>query len=261
MTILKKILRTIQNNSQTNTVSAEELELVVTPLLKKATRLKVDTCDTPPDNSQFQSHFGGQPYFEIGESWPVSKSGRPMQLVFQVFNEEGIALPDTIKLVQLYYDFESGAKTTFDDGWYVKIYGGLDMERTINLPRPEGLSEGTYCEIVFENIISLPDWEGIDSYSPEAVNISAALNQEDQWEHYEKVVDKLCGSQACACQLGGYPKWLLEDETPLKDLGNVKLLFQISCEDKMGIMWGASAVFYVFYDAETKNTEFVLQYR
>src|SRR5690606_20867777 len=121
--------------------------------------------DAHPENTQMKSHFGGQPYFEEGETWPVSGNGAPMSFIFQVFNTGGINLPPEIGLIQFYYDFEAFPYDTEDDGWLVKMYPKVNKNKIISIERPPELDTPQYCDIEFMAIKSLPDWDGIRVYS------------------------------------------------------------------------------------------------
>lgn len=259
MNLIKNIIRRAVNNGNATPPSAEQLDELVVPLIKKATFVKVQPESTPPDNSQMRSHFGGQPYFETGESWPVNKKGTPLQFVCQVFNAEGLHLPEQVKLVQLFYDFNSKAYATEDDGWLVKIYGGLDLDRMTRVTKPKSLGPTRYCELDFEEVPSLPDWEGIDIHNPEAAELSAQLDQDDHWAPYEKASEKLVGRQPYRTQLGGYPKWVQGEETPIIGDGIMDLLLQVDCEENAGVFWGNIGMVYIFYDIATKKTEFIFQ--
>lgn len=106
----------------------------------------------------------------------------------------------------------------------------------------------------------MPDWEGIDLYEKNALRISSLLNLENDWDGYEKVVQKLIGGQDFQSQLGGYPRWVQGESTPVLNNGeNMKLLFQIDSEENAELMWGDVGLVYVFYDEQTKRVEFTLQ--
>ena len=150
----------------------EDLEKLVKPLIRQATIIELQPASRPPENSQMNSHFGGQPYFEHGEVWPRSKSGRNLSFIFQIFNQEGLELPAQIKLIQFFYDFESYPWDTADDGWLVKIYKEINPDKIQFIERPEELDFNKYCEVKFRAGSSLPDWEGIDLYD----DIASKLN-------------------------------------------------------------------------------------
>ncbi len=94
-----------------------ELTELLKPLIKKATKLIFEEPSTPPINSQLKSHFGGQPYFEEGEEWPTLSSGDSLCFIFQVFNSGEMGLPETIKLIQFYYNFKASPWNSDDKGW------------------------------------------------------------------------------------------------------------------------------------------------
>lgn len=71
--------------------------------------------------------------------------------------------------------------------------------------KPEALEESKYCEITFQAIESLPDWEGIDIYSSDASKLSCVLDEDEPWESYSQAVTGLVGEQNYQSQLGGYP--------------------------------------------------------
>lgn len=142
----------------------------------------------------------------------------------------------------------------------MKIYETLNTEQIIKIDRPTELEKSKYCEVTFEAAKSLPDWEGIDSYSEISSKLSCVLNENEPWDSYQKVVEKLIGEQDYQSQIGGYPKWVQGESTPNKSNGEpMNLLFQIDSEDNAGLMWGDVGLIYVFYDETTKQIEFTLQ--
>ena len=238
----------------------EALESLLKPLVRNATRLHLKELAHTPENTHFLSHFGGQPYFEAGETWPATKNGKPLDFVFQVFNEPGMQLPASIHLIQFYYDYEEFPWETIKDGWLVKIYEKGDKENAVTVAKPEELAGIPYCEMRFENVQSLPSWEGIDLYSKEAADLSCMLNDDQPWEAYDSMVEKLVGKQDYQTQLGGYPNWVQGESTPQNNMNEpMQLLFQIDSEEEADLMWGDVGLVYVFYDTATKQVEFTLQ--
>lgn len=243
------------------TTTKEDLAKILKPLIKKATRMVVQPPSRMPEQVQFTSHFGGQPYFEQGEKWPISRSGNHLNFIFQVFNTEGVCLPAGIKLVQFYYDMEAFPWDTSDDGWLVKIYRELHQERALEIPKPEELEKSKFCTIQLVEVQSLPNWEGVSSYSKEAAGLCEQINPEEPWQAYEEGVEKLTGSQDYQSQFGGYPKWVQGESTPDNAKGEPKeLLFQVDSEENADLMWGDMGLVYVFYDKDDfQNIAFTLQ--
>jgi uncharacterized protein YwqG len=243
-----------------NLKSMQDLEKIVLPIIGPATKVVVKESSQQPENSQLLSHFGGQPYFEEGEEWIKSNNGKYMQFIFQIFNTTELELPKSIKLIQFYYDWDEFPWDTKHDGWSVKIYKELKTDKVIIIDKPTELESSKYCEIEFQAVKSLPDWQGIDLYEPNASDLSCVLNEEEPWESYQKTVEKLIGEQDNQSQLGGYPQWIQGESTPKNLKGqNMKLLFQIDSEDNAELMWGDLGLIYVFYDEKTNEIEFTLQ--
>jgi uncharacterized protein YwqG len=246
--------------SDLNYRTIDDLEKIVNPLIKKITKIEVQKPSKLPDNSQLNSHFGGHPYFEVQEAWPKTKSEKPLSFIFQIFNEESLELPQSIKLIQFFYDWEEGPWDTENDGWLVKIYKNLAKEKRIQIENPNQSEDQKYCEIRFKPSKSLPDWEGISLHGNNAAKLSCILNEDEPWNSYDETVTKLIEEQNYQSQLGGYPKWVQGESTPLDKNGKpLNLLFQIDSEDNAEIMWGDVGLIYVFYDADTDGIEFTLQ--
>ena len=246
--------------NELNLKTREDLENLVKPLIKEATKIIVKASSEMPKDSHVKSHFGGQPYFEKGEKWPETKDGNKLEFVFQIFNENNSVLPENIKLIQFYYDLNGDELPfdTVDDGWFVKIYEDLHKENTEKIEiieKPRDHHTVNYCEIEYEAIKSLPDWEGIEDYSQNASMLSCVLDENEPWRNYQEIVEELIGEQELWSQLGGYPRWLQGNENP----DDCIFLFQLDSEDNAGLMWGDCGLVYVFYDNENKKLEFVLQ--
>lgn len=240
--------------------SLADLETLVKPIIRPATEMVVSTASRLPENSQLNSHFGGQPYFENDEKWPKTEKGKNLEFIFQVFNNPDIQLPDSIELIQFYYDWEAFPWDTSDDGWLVKIYKKTGKEHLRLIQKPSELDASKYCEISFKPTQSLPDWEGIDVYSDDASKLSCVLNEDEPWASYDQITTKLIGEQDYRSQLGGFPKWVQGESTPENSANKpMKLLFQIDSEANAGLMWGDVGLIYVFYDEETEEIEFSLQ--
>jgi uncharacterized protein YwqG len=243
-----------------NLHSQSDLEELLRPLIREATVIVVNDKSTPEGNTQLISHFGGTPYFEHGENWPTTLSGRDMEFIFQIVNNGNIHLPETIKLVQFFYDFEEYPSQTGDDGWLIKVYDKIDPEAMVEILSPAETDAPNFCTVQFKKVQSLPDWEGIELYDPRIMKLASVLNEADPWDLYDEVVRRLIGEQDYRSQIGGYPKWVQNESTPENGNGKLlPLLFQIDSEEKAELMWGDSGLLYFFYDAVSRKTEFELQ--
>ena len=238
-----------------NLKTSNDLENLVKPLIRDATKIILEKPSTIPGNSHLRSQFGGQPYFEQGEKWPKTENGNNLEFVFQIYNENNIVLPRNIKLIQFYYDWEEFPWNTNDDGWLVKIYENINQNDVEIIAKPKELNIVNYCEIKYEPIKSLPDWEGIENYSVNAEMLSCVLDNEEPWGNYQKTVEKLIGEPNTGSQLSGYHQWIQGNGHP-KDCD---LLFQIYSEENAGLMWGDTGLIYVFYNGKKDEINFVLQ--
>lgn len=239
--------------------SVADLEDLVKPLIRAAKKMELISVNENGD-SRLLSHFGGAPYFEAGEQWPTSKNGNPLSFIFQVYNNAETNLPADIALIQFYYCFDIFPWHNDDDGWHVKVYKKLQPEKMILLTSPAGLATNTFCKIEFKEVLSLPDWEGIDLYAPNASKLSCVLDEDQPWEHYQNISEKLVGAQNYCSQYGGYPHWVQGEQTPVGTDGHpMKLLFQIDSEQKAGLMWGDCGLVYIFYDEPSQRFAFLLQ--
>lgn len=237
-----------------------QLEALLKLLLKPVTRIKTTKADFPDYNTQLKSHFGGHPYFNEGEAWPATKDGRPLEFIMQVFSQPGFALPGNIKLVQLYFDFEEFPYDTNGDGWLLKIYENDDWSNIKYIEKPEGLNECKYCEIKFENGLSLPDLETISNNHRDIDELLDIIDPDDPYEIYNGIVHELTGYGSGGHQLGGYPYWIQNHETPIDEAGNqLQLLLQVDSDDDAGLMWGDAGLLYFYYNTQTGKVDYIMQ--
>ncbi|MDR0443220.1 MAG: DUF1963 domain-containing protein [Treponema sp.] len=250
--------------AELNLKTKEDLENLVKPLIKEATKIICKESSESLENSHLSSHFGGQPYFEKGEEWPKGEDSIDncdLEFVFQIFNEEGLQLPDNIKLLQFFYDFEGYTSVMFEGGWFIKIYETINPENYLFIEKPKEHNTVKYCEMEFKTIKSLPDWDGIDAYCENAKKLSCVLGEKKPWENYEKIAKKLVGKSNFGSQLGGYGSWIQNNGNPRTKLNNGEwgfdenyaLLFQLASEEEPDLMWGDNGLVYVFYNKSTKE--------
>jgi uncharacterized protein YwqG len=167
-------------------------------------RLKLIRQPEIPVYSHLRSNFGGYPYFEKGEEWPVSKDGTSMDFVFQLFSTDKIRFPMDVKLIQFFYDFDKNPWSAKDDGWFIKVYEHINLDNTVDLP-----------------------WEWRTSYCDYYYDVEyEAISQRD------KIVFQ--------SQVGGRPRWLQGDDSPGD---NYHFLFQLDSTaglhwGDMGLVYG-----------------------
>jgi uncharacterized protein YwqG len=239
-----------------NLKTPEDFEGLLKPLIKDAAKLTFKWQKQMPEGTNLKSHFGGQPYFEKGEQWPQAKNGNYIELLFQIFNTGNIGLPENIKLLQFYYDFVDSPWHTKSDGWLVKIYENINTNNVVIIENPKHVGLD-YCEIEFESIKSLPQWDEIDYYDKKVETLACMLAEDVRVEgYYYKVAKKLGGELDKCSQLGGYAHWLEGIGRPKNK--DFQLLFQIDSDDET-LMWGNCGLIYVYYNPKTGETTFESQ--
>lgn len=65
----------------------QKIIAILESIKKPAIRLRIGKSITLDPQSYFKSHFGGLPYFEVGNTWPMTKDGKPLDFIFQVYNQ------------------------------------------------------------------------------------------------------------------------------------------------------------------------------
>ncbi|MDR0502057.1 MAG: DUF1963 domain-containing protein [Treponema sp.] len=257
-----------------NLNTIEDLENLLKPIVKHATKLIIKRQETEPQDSYLRSHFRGQPYFEKGEKWPSLKEGDQFDFIFQIFNTGDINLPFNIKLLQFYYDYENSPisyRTYTDDyvclgykygnGWLVKAYEKLDIANSFTMDKPDWCCTDLYCEFECKAIKSLPCWKYSNECNETVEMFCEKLDGESKdknFDSYNFVAEKLGCEQDFITKLGGYPNWLQGDGSPKNK--DFQLLFQLDSEDEAGLHWVDVGLVYVFYNPKTKKFIFEIQY-
>lgn len=235
----------------------KELRRLVRKLVRKCTVIKVRRSSRPPKETRFISHFGGQPYFEEGEAWPLGKnSGQPLEGVIQIVNEGNMHLPDDVGVLQFFWD------NHWVENHEIKIYPRIDRDRAVLVPKPPSSAKTRFCRLDFEPSKSLPGWESLRDVSEDAMNLSCALNDDEPWEPYRSVTEQLLGEQDYRSQIGGYPRWIQGRDTPSTGYDReMRLLLQFDSERYAHLNWVDSGLIYIFTNPEDSGElEFVMDF-
>jgi len=240
------------------------------PLVVEAYQMILKPKAKMPKDSQFCSHFNGNPYFEPGEQWPMAAPKKPYDFIFQVVNDGTFGLPKNIAVFQFYYEWEMMPCSTKEKGWLVKTYSKMDRTNGITIDIPTEVKERwefgeetfndtrKYCNITFKPICMLPAWDSIDDYVPkkELIKLCDKINEDEPWEAYTQLRKKLKTETDVDSCYGGYPQWIQGNE-----LKGHKLAFQIGSEDQeyVGYHWVDEGRVYLFFDAKNEDAfRFVL---
>lgn len=233
----------------------EAITSLLRSLAKVATKLNPEKVSEGEAYALTESRFGGEPYAEIGESWPNCPTCKtPLTFICQIDTTSGFhPKPKGIDLFTFFYCWECGPWGMNDDvkgTWVVRTY--LDPKDTdaepIQPDEPEPYPPDA-CLLLPEKVLSFPDYDELD-FHYEAVAERFSDN-EDPWDVYEAAVKSLGGQTDFCTLVGGYPHWIQGDDTPLCDhcQNRMSLLTQIDSEPDAEVMWGDSGCLYIFYCA------------
>ncbi|MEX2218677.1 MAG: DUF1963 domain-containing protein [Phycisphaerales bacterium] len=210
--------------------------------------------------------FGGPPYAERGDAWPVCGGcGAGLTFVFQ-WNAGELPHAPRPGLYVFYYCFNCNSWGDESDRgkslWLLRRYAAPSAERSVHLDdRSPQDNRCTPCAVRIEPALSLPDWQGIDEIEPELTDAAVALNSDNPWEVYDEVAKAILGSEpTLRTQVGGYPLWVQGEGTPdcRRCERRMRLLAQIDSEDEASIMWGDCGCVYLF-GCEEHTEEFRLE--
>ena len=149
----------------------EELKKTLCAISRKANIFKPEKQKTPlPSEQILSSHVGGVPYFEEGGKWPCNREGEPFTFVLQVFqdSESSLVLPDGIKLLQIFLDFN-------EEEEHVVIKHELNTEKAVFIDSPEE-EKIPYMALTFKNINMLPDYHYLSIASPEVMSLAEKIH-------------------------------------------------------------------------------------
>lgn len=233
----------------------EDIATIITPLIKPASIVELRQAPTPEQLSTLSSHFGGKPYAEVDESWPVCpQCKRPLSFICQINMSD--CKHETIPWIGLFTFFYCWECYPLEDNrdlpgqWLVRLYPSPQAEKAVSIePQQVGeIAQTIPCSVVMKATKSLPDWDGIVVWCSEAEKLSVKADLDEPWKPYLSTVEQLIGEAGYVTMVGGYPYWVQYDATPkCSQCGErMELLAQIDSENVAGIMWGDAGLVYLF---------------
>lgn len=244
------------------------LETALKPILREATALELYQLQPGQRVTSVATKFGGSPYAEIQDEWPLCPScGDGLTFICQVNAADCFhRMPSKIALFSFFYCTQCSPWGMSDEPqgqWLVRVYSEPSETRFIELSdsSPPDAKVQT-CGVHTSRVLSLPDLEGIGRWFGEAEEWAAEMNPEEPWEAYDEVVSSLGAVSDYGSLLGGFPRWVQGEATPEcpKCRQSMALLAQIDSEEKAGITWGDQGLIYLFICNEhTDETHMELQ--
>lgn len=174
------------------------------------------------------THFGGDPYFEENDRWPISpKDSRPYDFLCQVNLNDCPERPDVpFDLFTVFLSWslsESG-----DCNCIAYPYSNVSASKAISIPRPEPISDDDYrvrpCIVSTKSFMTYPTWS-IERIPEVAI---AAAEFRDRATAINSSLRRLGSLRDYRSRIGGHPTWV-HDNT-LEQINDMVFLAQIDYE-------------------------------
>jgi hypothetical protein len=226
-----------------------ELDAAVGALARPATALVV-TGALPADHvfAATETHFGGNPYFEAGESWPTLDGGRPYDFVCQVNLRDCPERPRPdvpFDLFTVFFCWACYEEVDVERACVVRIYREASPGRAVSVARPAAVDAEDFrvrpCTVRTERFVAYP-W-AIDA-APDA--FAAASRVGDPRAAYEAALKRLGFWHDMRSRVGGFPTWV-HDAT--LDGDDMVFLAQIAHEPKANNCIGDAAPIFIAVSA------------
>jgi uncharacterized protein YwqG len=156
------------------------------------------------------THFGGNPYFESGESWPIcEKNGTPYDFVCQVnLNDCPIRPEVPFDLLTIFFSWSwSAEETVGEDVCIVRTYQSVSAEKAVTIVRPPPRNADDYqvrsCSIRTETWMTYP--HSLKGHPEIMATAAKFLNPQMAFNQSRK---RLGYRHEYLSRIGGYPSWV-----------------------------------------------------
>lgn len=228
------------------------VETLLKSVKKTASLLRLEP--RPDDLPQTASKFGGVPYSEQGEEWPVCAGCRaPLSFICQVdLKETALRIGPGIGFFTFFYCWECAPWGAVDEepgSWHLRLYPRVDLSLMVRVRPPAAVTVTRSCGVSVAIAPSYPSWPTLLNIRPDAARLFAQEKDVEPSEVYEDAVEQLVGEQDYYSRVGGYPEWIQDDETP----DGMILLAQVESEEDADISWGDAGCAYLFVSQTTPH--------
>ena len=234
-------------------MSQEKLDAILKPLIKRAFKLEPNP-DRAAEPGSEKSKFGGLPYSEKGDEWPVCPTcNNNLIFVLQIESK------NKKELVEFFYCFKCfpwGMEDEEEGQWVTRTYNAPTMEKYFEInPKENSRFDLIPCILKAVEVTSLPDWDGLESVSEEVEKLCIYLDDDSPWEAYDAAVDRSGCLNDYATLFGGYPRYVQSETGGFCNICGKELIFfaQIDSEDDAGIMWGDVGLIYLYRCPDHKD--------
>lgn len=224
------------------------------------------------------SKFGGSPYFEEGERWPIcAKCANQETFICQLDLRTcpAVKLPDCFGLLSFFYCFQCFPWDALQPGWTVRNHREAQPQKAIALPEQPLTKPGFFkkllgtrsrkvkcCLVSFELFKCYPQLDELDEIGDEEdKELLSAVELDDSY--YERI-DVLTGkSDNFGTIVGGYSQWIQSFPTDSKCkhcAKSCRQLVQIGSHREADVMFGdAGCIYLSFCDEHPQDIAMVLQ--
>lgn len=236
----------------------------------------------PPDGSaqdlSTASKFGGKPYFEEGERWPIcAKCEKQETFICQLDLRScpAVNLPDYFGLLSFFYCFQCFPWDTPHPGWTLRNYREAQPQKAIALPEPPLKAPGFFkkllgarsrksncCLVNFELFKCYPQLDELDETGAE--EDKKLMSGGELTDSYYERIDALTGkSDNFGTLVGGYSQWIqcFPPDLKCKHCARwLRQLVQIGSHREADIMFGdAGCIYLSFCDEHPQDIVMTLQ--
>ncbi|MBX9938961.1 MAG: DUF1963 domain-containing protein [Candidatus Obscuribacterales bacterium] len=235
------------------------------------------------------SKFGGAPYFEAGDQWPIcSKCSNPESFICQLDLRQAkeAQLPSLFGLLTFFYCFECFPWDAPHPGWTVRNYPEAHFARAVSIEKPEPQQSG-FLKKLFQkkhsfhtsktSIVELKSFtcypqldeldELADGLVPEFKSFQAEVEEngtEDFSDIYYKFIEEsTAASDNFGTIIGGYSQWIqaFPPDLKCKHCQNwMRQLVQIGSEKGLDLMFGdAGCIYLSICDEHPQEISMMLQ--
>lgn len=234
-------------------MSEEKLDAELKPFVKSAVKLEPHASESA-NAPCVESKFGGVPYAEEGDTWPICTGcGSELDFIAQLSEESEVSLHT------FYYCFDCfpwGFNAAERGQWEIISYQNPLLKNHKLISRTtESETAVTPCVVSESPVKVLPDWESLQSIIPAASELCSSFEKDSEWDAYEAATIRQGCLDDYSTLIGGYPRFVQGEVQPSCDVCGKPMTFfaQIDSEDEANVMWGDVGLVYFFRCAEHKG--------
>jgi hypothetical protein len=225
------------------------LDAAVQAAGRAATALVVE--EAAPEGHVFPAtatHFGGNPYFEAGDTWPtLAEDGRPYDFVCQVNLKDCPERPDVpFDLFMVFLCWALTEEVDTERACIVRTYTDASAAKAVRLTRPAPRVAEDYqvrpCAVRTEAFMTYPSW----SMKPFPAIVAAASRFRNRDGAYRASLKRLHFWNDFRSRVGGFPTWVHDNTLEYDDM---VLLAQIGYEPNANNCIGDAAPIYIAVSA------------